>query len=202
LLTPEISGIFNGSFDNWINTEGVDAPLGWSVVSTVTENGDRANVAQSIESSVAAVQLSTYENGKANLDYDSIYAALYQAACDFPVNGVKFRVFPTESTRLKGDNILGPGIHFVDSKGNALIIGFSDSITSVTTTEFYNNTRMLVLLPATLNQWDDFEVDISAYWRADAGWLQPDKIDIYVITKADTAMLGEHDFSISGISEN
>jgi len=198
-MTPEITGIFNGSFDNWINTEGVDAPLGWNVLSTVGQNGDSAKVVQASVSSVAAARLSIYENGKANLDYDFINAALYQSACDFPASKVKFRVLPMESTRLEGETVLGPGIHFVDNQGHALVIGFSDQITSITHTEFSNNTRILVLLPSVLDQWDDFNIDISEYW-AEAGWIQPDKIDIYIITKVDTSMLGEHDFMIASIS--
>ncbi len=200
LMTPEISHIINGDFENWINSEGVDAPLGWTALSTVTENGDSANMEQASVSSIAAVQLSTYETGISNLDYDSIYAALYQMACDFPLNGVKFKILPTESTHLEGGTVLGPGIHFVDSQGNAIVIGFSDKISSVTTTKFSNGTRMLVLLPAVMNQWDDFNVDISAYW-ADAGWSQPDKIDLYVMLKNDSSIPGSHVFAISSINE-
>ena len=59
---------------------------------------------------------------------------------------------------------------------------------------------MLVLLPAVMNQWDDFNVDISAYW-ADAGWSQPDKIDLYVMLKNDSSIPGSHVFAISSINE-
>ncbi len=168
---------------------------------TQTEAEDKAEIAPGTVQGIDCAWLSINEDGNPNSESDVIYAALIQNSSYFPSNTVKLQVFPTESTFIKGSNIYGAAVHFVDDHGNAVIFGFSDSTDHEMIYQYNNGSRLLVILPSAYNQWNDYELELGSWWET-SGWDTPGNIDIYVTLLNDYLQPGEHTFGISGITEN
>jgi hypothetical protein len=110
---------------------------------------------------------------------DSTHAGISQEIL-FPESKLKVQVFPTVNTRTTGRVVLGSGIHFVDSHGHALIIGFSDEVDGEEVYQYGDGNRILVVKNAQLHQWSEHTIDLSAYWKK-ANWWQPEEIEVYVL---------------------
>jgi 4-amino-4-deoxy-L-arabinose transferase-like glycosyltransferase len=178
LLGAEAQGVFNGDFAQWVTTDEISLPLGWDSV-IVTGKGDKTVIEETYIAGVKCAGFTIYEDGLQEDNRDSIHAGISQEI-PFPESKLRVQVFPTVNTRTAGSVVLGPSIHFVDSQGHALIIGFSDEVDEEEVFQYEDGSRILVVKNAQLRQWSEHTIDLSAYWKK-ANWRQPEEIEIYLL---------------------
>jgi 4-amino-4-deoxy-L-arabinose transferase-like glycosyltransferase len=178
LLGAETEGIFNGDLAQWVEGEETRLPLGWEPV-LITGEGDKAVIEEAYIAGVKCAGFIIYEDGLREDNRDLIHAGISQGI-PFPESKLRAQVFPTVNTRTTGHVVLGSGIHFVDSHGHALIIGFSDEVDGEEVFQFGDGNRILVVKNAQLRQWSEHTIDLSAYWE-EANWWQPEEMEVYVI---------------------
>ena len=196
LLGAEAQGIFNGDLTQWVTTDDKELPLGWSPV-LVTGMGDQAIIENTDVNGVKCLGLSIYEDGAQEGSRDATYAGVFQVA-PFPESKLKVQVFPTVNTGTTGRVVLGSGIHFVDSNGHALIIGFSDEVDGEKVLQYGDDDRYLVVRNAPLNQWSEHTIDLSAYW-AETGWWQPEEVSVYLVVSTYYTEPGYYAFYVAEI---
>ena len=196
LLGAEAQGIFNGDFSQWVKTDEKELPLGWSPV-LVTGSEDRASITDTDIDGVKCLGLTIYEDGAREGSRDSTYAGVFQVI-PFPESKLNVQVFPTVNTGTTGRVVLGSGIHFVDSNGHALIIGFSDEVDGEKVFHYGEGDRILIVRNAPLDQWSEHTIDLSAYW-AETGWWQPEEVSVYLVVSTYYTEPGYYAFYVAKI---
>ena len=195
-LGVEAQGIFNGQFDQWVRGEKIQLPLGWEPV-LVTGEGDEATIEETYIAGVKSVGFTIYEDGIREENRDSTHAGISQDI-PFPGTEIRVQVFPTVNTITTGRVVLGPGIHFVDEHGHALIIGFSDEVDGEEVFQYQDGNRILVVRNAQLNQWSEHVIDLAAYW-SEANWWQPGEIDMMLLVSTYYTEPGFYTFYVSQV---
>jgi hypothetical protein len=195
-LGAKPQGIFNGDFAQWVTSDEISQPLGWSPV-LVTGSGDRAIISDTDIDGVKCLGMAIYEDGIREGTRDTTYAGVSQQI-PFPESKLKVKVFPTVNTETTGRVIIGSGIHFVDEGGHSLIIGFSDKVEGEQIIQYGNNNRFLVVRNAPLNQWSEQTIDLAAYW-AKTGWLQPKEVNLYLLVSTSYTEPGYYTFYLAQI---
>jgi 4-amino-4-deoxy-L-arabinose transferase-like glycosyltransferase len=196
LLGAEAEGVFNGDFTQWVSTEAISLPLGWQPIA-ITGEGDEAIIGQQTIAGVSCVGFAVYEDGIMEEDRDSVHAGIQQEI-PFPESPLTVQVFPISNTATTGRIVLGGSIHFVDSHGHALIIGFSDEVDEETAFTYQEGDRVFVLMNAPLKQWSEHTIDLAHYWE-EANWWQPDEIDIYLAVSTYYSEPGGYAFYVAKI---
>ncbi len=196
LLGAEPQGVFNGDLTQWVTTDEKNLPLGWSPV-LVTGKGDEATINDTNIDGVKCLGLTIYEDGVREGNHDATYAGIFQVI-PFPESKLKVQVFPTVNTGTTGRVVLGSGIHFVDSNGHALIIGFSDEVDGEKVIQYGEGDRFLVVKNAPLEQWSEHTIDLSAYW-AETKWWQPEEISVYLVISTYYTEPGHYAFYVAKI---
>ncbi len=192
--TPQ--GIFNGDFSQWLTAEDELQPLGWQPINNVDE-GDETGVFQGSADGQDCLVLYVYENGVAAPDSAFVYSGVAQQGVTFPET-LGFRAMPTEVTIPAATLPNGDSVHLRDDQGHDLVIGFSDRITQPEIIRTEDGLQVMYLLPASLGQWSDFNLDIGAMWD-EAGWTRPLKLDIYLVVSTNAASPGVHNFYVADI---
>jgi 4-amino-4-deoxy-L-arabinose transferase-like glycosyltransferase len=195
-LGAKPQGIFNGDFAQWVTSDEISQPLGWSPV-LITGSGDKASISDTDIDGVKCLGMAIYEDGIQDKTRDTTYAGVFQQI-PFPESKLKVKVFPTVNTETTGRVIIGAGIHFVDEGGRSLIIGFSDKVEGEQIIQYGDNNRFLVVRNAPLNQWSEQTIDLAAYW-AKTGWLQPKEVNLYLLVSTYYTEPGYYSFYIARI---
>jgi hypothetical protein len=196
LLGAEKQAIFNGDFEQWVTSGETSVPVGWQPV-LVTGEGDFATIRKTSIDGVECAAFAIYEDGLQEADNNTTHAGISQQI-PFPESKFKVKVYPTRNTRNMGNVIIGPGIHFADEYGHALIIGFSDEVEGEEIYRFEDGNRILVLENARLNQWSEHTIDVPYYWQI-ANWQQPEEIDLYLVVSTYYTEPGFYAFHVAGI---
>ena len=195
-LGVETQGVFNGDFDQWVKTDEISQPLGWEPV-TITGDGDKATIEQTSIAGVECASFTIYEDGLRSEEYDTTHAGISQDI-PFPEMELKVQVFPTVNTETTGRVVIGPGIHFVDKEGHALVIGFSDEVDEEEVFKYGDGSNILIVKHAQLNQWSEHTVDLSSYWNK-ANWWQPEEIRVYLLISTYYSEPGYYAFYVAKV---
>lgn len=196
LLGAEPQGVFNGDLTQWVTTDETSLPLGWRPV-LLTGRGDEATIINTSIDGVKCLGLTIYEDGMREETRETTHAGVFQDIL-FPASKLRVQVFPTVNTGTTGRVVLGSGIHFVDSNGHALIIGFSNEVDGEEVSQYGEGDRFLVVKNAPLNQWSEHTIDLSAYW-AETGWWQPEEISVYLVVSTYYTEPGYYAFYVAQI---
>jgi uncharacterized membrane protein len=196
LLGEASSNIFNGDFSQWSTQNEIWIPIGWNVFRAKGQ-GDQATIIQADISGIDCVKLEVVENGLDDGTNEYTVSSIYQQT-PFPPRQVVFKVLPELNTYPGVSTQYTQGIHFVDTAGRVLIIGFSDKFSEDRVFTSESGISHLIIKPVALGQWSEFNIDLKQYW-SDAGWPVPQNITIYVVLSTNYASPGEYAFYIAGI---
>jgi len=171
-------------------------PLGWDSV-LVAGEGDQAIIENTYINGVKCAGFIIHEDGIQYEEYNSTHAGIIQKIL-FPETEIKALVFPTANTLTTGRVVIGPGIHFMDDFGHALVIGFSDEVDGEEVFPYADGNRILVVKEAQLNQWSECSIDLSAYW-GQTNWWQPKEIDMMPLVSTYYTDPGYYTFYVASI---
>jgi len=171
--------IVDGDFSWWPGATTVNAPLGWNPV-IVSEPGSDAAVRQSTVCGKGCVEFAVCQQSTS--EPQTTHAGLSQMV-SFPQGGVVASAFLEANSIVTDTTVLGPAIHFVDSNGHAVSIGFDASLTSETVRVAESGESVVVLKPGFMHEWHDYELDVARYWGV-AGWLEPESVTMLIVASA------------------